>query len=169
MSLMVYKNRTVEVIETSGSLSKINDDGNEYSVKTASLKAPKTPRRPKSLNIVTITESMKPFVTYLLTAQAKTLLTLEAQCEEMDFAVRKQYTALTGGDELVEGAGYHVAPESAKKEGCEGSVTFVMPTDESIITPEITAMMTQRPGLINRIGFVWALVEAGFKVARVLG
>lgn len=166
MALMVYKNRPVEVIETSGSLSKIDDNGNVFSVKTVSLKAPKTPRRPKSLNITTLTDDMKPFLTYLLSEQAKTLLTLEAQCEEMDFAVRKQYTSLTGGDELVTGEGYNVAPESAKKEGCEGSVTFVMPTDESIVPAEIRAMMVQRPGLINRIGFVWALVEAGFRVTR---
>ena len=168
MSLMIYKKRNVEVLESFGSLTKIDDNGNIYSVHTTALTTPKPTkaRRPKSLNIYAITDEVKPFVEYLKTEPAKTHLHIEAQCEEMDFAVRKQYTSLTDGDELVEGAGYRVAPHSEDKQGCEGYVTFVMPTDETIIPAEVRAMMVQRPGLINRIGFVWALVEAGFRITR---
>lgn len=170
MSLVVkttrlYKKEIVDVLAQEGTLSKILYGENEVWVKTDVLKPVPTKRQPKSLVVLTITPD-DPFIEYLKTPEAATKLSLEAQCEEMDFAVRKQYTAMTGGDELVVGEGYNVAPHSADKQGCEGSVSFNMPKDESIVSAQYRGMMKQRPGLINRIGFVWALVGAGFKVTR---
>lgn len=165
MALMVFKNRPVEVLAESGTLSKVAEGGNEFWVKSQSLK-PQPKRRPTSLTVMEMSDPLKPFVEYLKTPEAQTKLMLEAQCEEMDFAVRKQYAALTGGDRLELGHGYNVAPPSAGKQGCEGSVTFKMPENLELIPSEVVGMMTQRKGLINRIGFVWLLVEQGFRVTR---
>ena len=166
MALMVFKKREVEVVEEGANTTKVREGENEYWVKTAQLKSPKK-RRPTSLAITQMTETLKPFVDYLTTPEAQTKLSIEAQCEEMDYAVRRQYAALTGGGELHLGYGYNVAPNSAGKQGCEGSVTFKMPDNPAVIPAEVTAMMTQRPGLINRIGFVWMLVDVGFRIERV--
>lgn len=117
---------------------------------------------PRSLRIKGMKPEFAHFLEYLKTPAANALLTLEAQCPEMDFAVRQQYHKLTG-DDLFEGAGYNVAPSTAGKQGCEGSVTFVMPDEMPL---EISDMMVQRPGLINRIEFLWLLVEQGFRVTR---
>jgi len=117
---------------------------------------------PRSLRI----QGMKPeyvhFLEYLKTPAANCLLTLEAQCPEMDFAVRQQYLKLTG-EHLVEGKGYNVAPNTAGKQGCEGSVTFIVPPEMPLA---IKDMMVQRPGLVNRIEFLWMLVEQGFRITR---
>ena len=117
---------------------------------------------PRSLRIKGMKAEYAQFLEYLKTPEANTLLTLEAQCPEMDFAVRQQYKKLTGED-LLEGGGYNVAPPTAKKQGCEGSVTFVVPAEMPL---EFKDMMVQRPGLINRIEFLWLLVEQGFRVTR---
>lgn len=162
--MMVYRKQPVEVVEQSATLSKIRtEDGNEFTVKTTSLKPLTKPRTPRSLRVMTKSEEIQKFIDYLRTPAANTKLHLEAQVEEMDFAVREQYRKMTGGEELVEGFGYHVAPFSAGKTGCEGVVTFAPPIN---IPAEIKDLMVQRPGLINRISFVWLLVEEGFRASR---
>jgi hypothetical protein len=169
MSLMIYRKSTVEVLEQSGTLSKIRDDNdNEFTVKTNSLKPVPASRVPRSLTVLSPHDSevaeFDRFIDYLRTPEAQTSLHLEAQCPEMDFAVRQQYRKLTCGAELKEGEGYHVAPSRSNKTGCEGCVTFVMPPFE-LPTP-IKSLMVQRPGFINRIGFVWLLIEQGFYCTR---
>lgn len=126
---------------------------------------PKTikPRAHRSLKIKTLTTDLASFVNYLRTPEANTRLYLEAQDQTMDGPIRDQYRRLTNGEELILGAGYHVAPESAKKQGCEGSVTFIPPAQ---MPDEVLRMMPQRHGLINHIDFVWLLVEQGFRVTR---
>jgi len=119
-------------------------------------------RVPRSLRIQGMKPEYAQFLEYLKTPAAKCLLTLEAQNPEMDLAIRQQYQKLTG-DELVEGSGYNVAPNTANKQGCEGSVTFVVPDELPLA---IRDMMVQRSGLVNRIEFLWMLVEQGFRITR---
>lgn len=120
------------------------------------------PRIPRSLKVAVYEPTLEGFIAYLRTPQARTLLTLQAQCPDMDFAVRQQYHKLSG-ENLVEGQGYTVGLESSKKRGCEGDVSFVMPAE---VPEEVTARMKQRPGFINHIDFVWMLIGQGFRVTR---
>lgn len=167
MSLKVYRKERVEVLEESGTLSKIRTENAEFWVKTYVLKSANAPHFSRSLVIMsppdrTLDAFMK-FIDYLRTPAAQTKLHLEAKCPEMDYAVRDQYRKLTGGAELVEGEGYHVAPSHSRKTGCEGYVTFVVP---EFIPDEVRVLMVQRPGLINKISFVWLLIEQGFRCSR---
>lgn len=165
-SVMLFRKSPVTILEPpQGTLVKIQDDNdNIFSVKLDSLK-PLSTHIPRSLTVAKLTPEVEPFVEYLRTAEAGTKIYLEARNPKMEYAVREQYRKMTG-ESLVEGAGYNVAPDTARKEGCEGGVTFRMPSDESIIPADVKAMMVQRPGFINRISFVWMLIEQGFRVTR---
>jgi hypothetical protein len=125
----------------------------------------KKSRTPRSLRIGALTGGIQPFVEYLKSSEAGTLLELEARNADIDAAIRKQYFALTG-EELVEGKGYRVAPDSAGKQGSEGSVRFVAMHPLSYPREIRDILSPDGTGHINRIDFVWMLVKEGFRVTR---
>ena len=164
---MIYNNETVTVLESGTLTSRIIRAGQEewdaVWVKNSQLKEDKAPRTPRSLCIATLTDNLRPFVDYLRTPEANTTLELEARNADMDTAIRTQYAEISG-EELTEGAGYRIAPDSASKRGSEGSVLFV-PLSE--YPAEVQDLLSpDGMGHINHIDFVWMLVEQGFRVRR---
>ena len=164
MNMMMHKKAAVEVLESNGNLSKIlTHDGDEFWVKTSDLKPPTAPKIPRSLRVAKFHPELQPFIDYLGTPEACTSLDLEARDASMDAAIRQQYRSLSG-EELVEGAGYRIAPESARKQGSEGSVRFVPPVEYPAAVLDL--LSPDGTGHINHIDFVWMLVEQGFRVTR---
>lgn len=120
------------------------------------------PNALKYLVIHKPTEEQEAAIVYLLSAAATTKLTLEAKNKDVDMAVRDQYKTLTGVW-LEEGNGYHVAPESARKQGCQGSISFkVSPEHERALS----GLNMRKPGFIDNLALLWLLVERGLRVTR---
>lgn len=122
------------------------------------------PITPRHLKVLTITPDIEEFIAYLRTPEARCILELEARNSAYEMDMREQYTRLSGGHELVLGKGFRLAPLSANKQGGEGSVRFVplqnYPEDvKELLSPD-------GAGHINRIPFLWLLVEKGFRIER---
>ena len=163
---VIYNGLSVVLTEVRGLTSsgyQAVEPRNAFStMENKKLKPVKTPTKPRYLEIAKSIPEIQDFIAYLRTPEAHCLLGLEARDERADSEIRKQYRDLTG-EELVEGEGYHVAPLSAGKQGCEGYVTFNVP---AVIPEEISVRMVQRSGLINHLDFLWMLVQEGFRITR---
>jgi len=166
MAAYTFKGHDVEVLEITGNLARISEQGIEFSVRTAQLKEKKAKpiaRYLASLNMNCNAVGNKEFIAYLRTPEAHCTLEIESRNPDFDSPIREQYKRETG-DELVEGRGYRIAPHSANKQGSEGSVRF---TALAEYPPDVVELLSpDGTGHINHIGFVWLLVKEGFRVAR---
>lgn len=114
------------------------------------------------LRILKPTEAMEGAIAYLLSPRAKAKYSLEARNADVDMAVRDQYKTLTGLW-LEEGNGYHVAPDSARKQGCQGSISFAVTAEHEA---GLSALNMRKPGFIDNLALVWLLIERGARITR---
>lgn len=114
------------------------------------------------LRLLRPTEDDEAAIVYLLSPAAKLKLSLEARNVDVDMAVRDQYKTFTG-IWLEEGNGYHVAPPSAKKQGCQGSLSFVVSAEHEVA---LSRLNMRKPGFIDNLALLWLLVERGARVTR---